>query len=141
MIDMAGVEVFDFSFANEFFGKMMLALPRDYPGRLAIVENLNEYTREDLAQALASLNLAMIERNSTGALTLLGKYHAVDGQTFAAIAASKKPVTAAGLKDQLGINLTAVNERLTKLTSLGLVHRAKGVSPAGREQYEYTVPG
>ena len=139
VIDAQGVEVFDFSFANEFFGKALLGLSREHPDRFLVVENLNEYTRENLARALESLNLAMVERTASGA-ALLGKSHPADMQTIAAIGAQHKPVTAAKLKDILGINLTAINERLSKLVALGVIRRSKGVSLAGREQYEYTLP-
>lgn len=138
-IDVQGVQVFDFSFANEFFGKTVLGLAHEYPDRLLVVDNLNEYTRENLSRALESLNLAMVDRTG-GTLKLIGKVHPVDQQTFAAIAASPEPVTAAKLKDLLGIGLTAMNERLTKLVGLGVVRRCKSVSSAGREQYEYSVP-
>src|SRR5574341_401987 len=61
VIDAGGVEVFDYSFANEFFGKTILSLSQ-YPGRFVIVENLTSYTRENLIKALESMNLCMIER-------------------------------------------------------------------------------
>ncbi len=138
-IDLDGVEVFDYSFANELFGKTVIELPRLYPGRFLVVENLKTYTRENLAKALEGLGLAMIERKAKK-LHLLGKVHPTDAHTFAALVSAREPVTAVRLKDKLGINLTAVNERLAKLSSLGLVRRENGLSPAGREQYIYSVP-
>jgi hypothetical protein len=138
VVDMKGIEAFDYSFANEFFGKTLLALPRTYPGRFVIIEGLNAYTRENLLAALLTLNLAVIEKRGRQ-LELLGKVHPADLQTFFAIANARAAVTAAELRDQLNINLTAVNERLAKLTNLGLVRRRAGSSPAGREQYEYSV--
>jgi predicted transcriptional regulator len=137
VVDAEGVEVFDFSFANELFGKTLLTLSHEYPGRFLIVEHLAEYARENLGKALESMGLVIIERHGGRRHRLLGKVHGVDEATFAAIARKKGPVTASELKDELGVNLTAVNERLTKLTSLGLVRREKGTSAAGREQYEY----
>jgi hypothetical protein len=138
VIDAKGVEVFDFSFANELFGKLLLALPSEYPGRFLVVEHLTEYTKENLTKALESLGLVIIERKGKK-LELLGKVHPSDRQTFKAISEAKKPVTASGLKETLGINLNAMNERLTKLTNLGLIRREKTVSGAGREQFEYRV--
>src|SRR5689334_2884391 len=64
-IDATGVEVFDFSFANEFFGKTALTLPMEYPGRLAVVEHLTKYARENLEKALEGLQIALIERHSS----------------------------------------------------------------------------
>jgi biotin operon repressor len=139
VIDAAGVEVFDFSFANELFGRSIVNLPGRHPGRFLIVEGLTEYTRENLEKALESLNLAMVERSGP-VVRLLGKVHPADDETFAAIVRAHEPVSAATLRDQLGVNLTAINERLTKLSNLGVVRREKGVSPAGREQYLYSAP-
>lgn len=138
VIDAKGVDVFDYSFANELFGKLILAMPVDYPDRFITVENLTSYTRENLTKALEGMGLAMIERKA-GKPGLIGKVHPTDEQTFTAIVRGKGPVTAAELKETLEINLNAANERLSKLASLGLVRRQRGTSPAGREQYEYCV--
>ena len=61
VIDAKGVEVFDYSFANELFGKTLLSLSNEYSGRFVIVENLTTYTTENLTKALEGLNLAMIQ--------------------------------------------------------------------------------
>jgi hypothetical protein len=139
VIDLAAVEVFDYSFANEFFGKTLLSVAAEYAGRFVIVENLSTYTRENLTKAMESLGLIILERKG-GRLTLLGKVHQADEETFSAIRKLDHAVSAMTLSKQLGINLTAVNERLTKLGKLGLVNRQRSVSKAGREQYEYTAP-
>lgn len=137
IIDSAGVEVFDFSFAGELFGRTVLTLPSEYPGRFVIVENLNECTDENLTKALECLNLTMIERRQ-GKLRLLGKVHPADQETFAEVV-SAEAISAAALSKKLKVNLTAMNERLSKLTNLGVVRREKGSSASGREQYLYRV--
>jgi hypothetical protein len=139
VLDIKGVEVFDYSFANELFGKTIISLANEYKNRFFIVENLSDYTRENLDKALESLNMIMIERKN-GKLELIGKVHPADSQTFNLIKESSKPITAIELKDKLNINLTAVNERLTKLTEQGVVMRDTGVSGAGRQQYIYSGP-
>ena len=139
VIDAKGVEVFDYSFANELFGRSLISLPGEYPGRFLIVENLSAYTQENLAKALEGLNLAMIERKG-GKLHLLGKIHPADFETFEAIVKAGEPVTAATLKEKLGIALTAVNERLGKLAAWSVIRRTLGTSKAGRQQYVYSVP-
>jgi len=138
VIDLVNVKVFDYSFANEYFGKIMISLKGEYPGRFVIVENLNEYTRENLSKALESLGLAMIERRGKK-LHLIGKVHPVVEQTFEVIARAGTPVSSGALSRELNVNLTATNERLSKLTDLGLVRRDKSSSAAGRQQYEYRV--
>jgi predicted transcriptional regulator len=138
VIDLKGVEVFDFSFANELFCRLALNLPRDYPGRFVTVENLTGYAEENLQKALEAVGVAMIKRKGQ-TLSLLGKIHPADESTFSAIRKHKKQVTAVDLAEKLQVNLTAMNERLSKLTSMGLVRREKVASPAGREQYVYSV--
>jgi len=130
------VEVFDFSFANELFGRTLLSLPHEHPGRFLVVENLSPYVRENLTKALESLGLLMIER-AGDQLALIGKVHPADQETFLAIAASPEAVTASALRNELDMNLNAINERLSKLSGLGVVRRERGLSPAGREQYRY----
>jgi|HubBroStandDraft_1064217.scaffolds.fasta_scaffold125905_2 hypothetical protein len=138
VVDATGVEVFDFSFANELFGKTISSLAAEYPGRFMIIENLTEYASENLSKALESLNLMMIERKH-GKFGLLGKVHPADQETFAEIVAAGQAVSAGTLSKKLDVNLTAMNERLSKLASLGLVRREKGSSAKGREQYVYRV--
>lgn len=138
VVDARGVEVFDYSFANELFGKAVLSLPVEHPGRFLVVEHLTAYTRENLAKALETLNVAIIERKK-GRLELLGKVHPADVETFQILVAAKGSVSAGELSKKLSVNLTAMNERLSKLTTSGLVRRKKSASQAGREQYEYLV--
>src|SRR5271157_3360327 len=58
-IDLKGVEVFDFSFANEFFCRLAIRLPTDFVGRFLLVEGLNAYTEENLQIALESVGVQM----------------------------------------------------------------------------------
>jgi hypothetical protein len=138
VIDAAAVEAFDFSFATELFAKTLMTLAAESPGRFLIVENLNECTDENLNKALESVNVVMIERRETY-LNLLGKVHPADRETFVAIVKAGEAVSAGMLSRDLEVNLTAMNERLSKLTSLGIVRREKSSSATGREQYVYHV--
>jgi len=140
VLDLDGVEVFDYSFANELFGKTLLSLSSEFPGRFVVVENLTDYTRENLSKALESLGLAIIVRRKSK-LELLGKVHPSDVKTFGALASAKGPLSAADLSKKLDVNLTAMNERLTELGGMGLARREKAASAAGREQYTYRVLG
>jgi hypothetical protein len=110
----------------------------EFPGRFVVVEDLTEYTRENLGKALEALGVVMIERRK-GKPELIGKFHPADQETFQALVEAREPVSAVALSKKLGINLTAMNERLAKLSGLGLARREKGSSAAGREQYEYQV--
>lgn len=138
VIDAEGVEVFDFSFANELFGKTALTLAAEHPGRFVVVENLGGYAAENLGKALESSNLMIIARTD-GGLALVGKVHPADEETFAQIVAAGQAISAGALSKKLAVNLTAMNERLSKLTNMGLVRRERGSSESGREQYVYRV--
>jgi hypothetical protein len=138
VIDAGAVEAFDFSFAAELFAKTLMTLSVESPGRFLIVENLNECTGENLNQALESNNVAVIERREMK-LSLLGKVHPADRETFAAILDAGAVVSAGALSRHLVVSLTAMNERLSKLTSMGIVRREKASSATGREQYVYRV--
>ena len=96
----------------------------EYPGRFVIVEGLTECARENLHQALEGLNLLIIERQGNG-LKLLGKVHPADEATFAGILEAGEAVSAGTLSRKLDVNLTAMNERLSKLTSLGIARRER----------------
>ncbi len=136
VLDLSGVEVFDYSFAAELFGKLLLALPREHPGRFVLFECLTEYTRENLEKALETLGVAAIERND-GEVNLLGKVHPADRDTFRAVVDADEALTAAELTDRLNVSVTAMNERLSKLSALGVLRREPSVSPKGREQFRY----
>jgi hypothetical protein len=138
VLDTQGVEVFDYSFADELFGRTLLTLPHEYPGRFVIVEGLSTYTAENLAKALEALGLMMIERRE-GRLQLIGKVHPAHQETFAAVVQARGAVTSTTLAKQLRVNLKAMNERLTKLTAGGVIRRETCPSPAGRERYEYRL--
>jgi hypothetical protein len=139
-IDASGVDVFDFSFAAELFGKALSRLGADYPGRFVIAEGLSESARENLNQALEASNLIMIERNGDE-LRLLGKVHPFDRETFTGILQAGEAVSAGALGKKLDVTPTAMNERLSKLNNLGVVRREKSSSASGREQYIYKVMG
>lgn len=138
VIDGADVEVFDFSFANELFGRLILSLPTLEPARFIVVEHLEPYARENLDKALLLLNLAIVERRN-GRANLLGKVGSADVKTFANLVASRGPATAVQLAERLETSLTAMNERLAKLTKLGVVTRVRAEEPSGREPYAYVA--
>ena len=80
----------------------------------------------------------MIERREDK-LGLLGKVHPTDEATFEGILGAGEAVSARALSRMLDVNLTAMNERLSKLSSLGILRREKSSSASGRGQYVYKV--
>jgi hypothetical protein len=135
-INLKGVEVFDFSFANELFGKLMMRMPIEYEGRFVVVEGLTKYTRENLEKALEALGVVMIERQQSS-YKLIGKIHPTDEKTFDAVRKSGSSLASSQLAEKLEVNINAMNERLKKLLSLGLIRREKSTSGSGRVQYAY----
>lgn len=138
VIDISSIKAFDFSFANEFFGKLILEFPTDHSDTLIFIEGLSEHTREDLNQALESLDLMMVERVD-GKLALIGKVSEIHKKTYEAIIEEEQPLASIQLKDKLGIKLTAANERLSKLVDKRVIRRTVSVSEAGREQFLYAA--
>jgi STAS-like domain of unknown function (DUF4325) len=140
VIDLDGVEVFDYSFAAELFGRLLQRLPIEYPGRFLVVEHLGESTRANLEPALEDLGLTMIELLPNGDFQLIGKAAEEDRITFRTIAAGSV-VSAPELADDLGIKLTTMNERLAKLVRLGVIRRDAASSGQGRSRYRYSTVG
>lgn len=138
IIDAKGIEVFDYSFANELFGKTLISLSTENIGKFLVVENLTDYCRENLSKALESLNLIIIERIDAK-YKLTGSVHPADQETFELFLEANKPLTANDLKEGLEINITAANERLSKLTKLSIIRRENVVSKAGRQQFQYST--
>jgi len=138
VVDVSGVDIFDFSFASELFGKALSRLGVEYPGRFVITEGLTESARENLNQALEASNLIMIERHGNE-LRLIGKAHQFDRETFMGILDAGQAVSAASLGKKLDVSPTAMNERLSKLNNFGVIRREKSPSASGREQFIYKV--
>jgi hypothetical protein len=139
VMDLKGVEVFDFSFANELFGKTLYSLPVEFPGRFVVFDHLTPYTRENLVNALEGMKLMAIARRGS-ATELIGKAHPTDIETFNALSNMRKPSTAAALADAFRVNLTAMHERLNKLVEAGVMRREASKSAAGRVQFVYAIP-
>jgi hypothetical protein len=138
VVDHEGVEAFDLTFATELLGKLIALVVTEHAGRFVLVENLNECTGENLSVALERLGLAMIVRESKQ-FSLIGRVNPSDIETFTECIAVGGVVSATLMSTRLGITLTAMNERLAKLTAMGVVRREKGSSASGRTQYEYRL--
>jgi predicted transcriptional regulator len=67
--------------------------------------------------------------------------HPADEATFAGILGAGEAVSAGALSRKLDVNLTAMNERLSKLSNLGIARWEKSSSASGRGQYVYKVMG
>lgn len=137
-VDLSEVEVMDFSFSGEVVGKLLSRLPAEYPGRHLILSSVTSYVRENLDAALGGMELAalVLEDNDWG---IIGKFGETDLETLIALD-RLKAATVGELSKQLGISVTACNNRLRKLTDLGLIRRERVSGTPGGDQYQYSWP-
>lgn len=136
-IDCEDVEVFDFSFAAELFVKTLSSIAVNYPGRCVVFGGLTDYTRENLNAALREAGLMAVETDGR-AVRLLGKFSPSDEQTLQMLYDQKKPYSVRELANELRINVTAANERLTKLARMAVLRRES--APTGRTQQLFLAP-
>jgi hypothetical protein len=139
VLDLKGVEVMDFSFAGEVFGKLYSRLGMEHPGRALILRGLSDYVRVNLQAALASLGLVALAVNGTHQWELIGKAGDTDCETLEAVQRLRE-ATAPELADALSIKLTTCNQRLKKLTDAGAILRTRFTASSGGEQYLYRWP-
>lgn len=134
-LNLSGVEVMDFSFASEVIGKLLYRMPVEYPDQQMVLLGASNYVKENLDAALRGMGLAALVLHGNG-WEVIGKFGEADLETLRELAVAKS-ATAGEMARGLGISITACNNRLRKLTDLGLIRRERTVSPSGGEQYRY----
>ena len=137
-VDTRGVELMDYSFADEALGILVSRVAAgEYGNRhVALVEEDRELL-ENIEASLRQRGLAMIRVEEPGGdPKIVGEVseHLLD--TLRAIYEAGA-ITNADLAERLGINHTACNNRATKLFKLGLIHRRKNTAAPGGRQYSY----
>src|ERR687890_2240985 len=137
-VDTRGVELMDYSFADEALGILVSRVSAgEYGNRhVALVEEDRELL-ENIEASLRQRGLAMIRVEEPGGdPKIVGEVseHLLD--TLRAIYEAGA-ITNADLAERLGINHTACNNRATKLFKLGLIHRRKNTAAPGGRQYSY----
>ncbi len=137
-VDTRGVELMDYSFADEALGILVSRAAAGEYGEKGVV--LVEGDRELLENIEASLRqrgLAMIRVDEPGASPqIVGEVpeHLVETLQTIQDAGS---ITNADLAAKLGLNHTACNNRATRLFKLGLILRHKNTAAPGGRQYAY----
>lgn len=137
-VDTRGVEMMDYSFADEALGIMASRIAGGEYGdkHLVLVEEERDLL-ENVEASLRQRSLALIRVNEIGGEPdIVGKIpdHLVD--TLKAIYDAGS-ITNAALAAKLGLNHTACNNRATKLAKLGLIHRRVETAAPGGRQYTY----
>lgn len=139
VVDLKPVEVMDFSFSSEVFGKLIGRLGSEYPGRMLVLSTPSPYVKENLGAALDALGLMALAYKGPRSWELIGKWAETDLETLEALQ-RLNDAAAPQLAEALGIQLTTCNQRLRKLVEAGIVARTRAVGKAGGDQYVYRWP-
>lgn len=137
-VDTRGVELMDYSFADESLGILASRMASgEYGDRHLVLVEEDRDMLENVEASLVQRSLAMIRVDEIGAEpAIVGRVpdHLVD--TLQAIYDAGS-ITNAALAARLGLNHTACNNRATRLSKLGLIHRKTETAAPGGRQYTY----
>ena len=137
-VDTRGIDLMDYSFADEALGILVSRVAAGEYGERHVV--LVEEDRELLENVEASLRqraLAMIRVSEVGeSPEIVGEVPEHLVETLQAIY-NAGSITNADLAAKLGLNHTACNNRAMRLFKLGLIHRHKNSAAPGGRQYSY----
>lgn len=135
VVDLAGVEVMDYSFSNEVFGKLLNRVPKEHSGKYLVLKNLSGYVRENLEPALRDLKLTALAIQDSG-WYIVGTTKTTDVETLKVI--EELGSTELGtVAKRLDISITACSNRLNKLADQGLIKKLEVEKPVGNEKYVY----
>jgi MarR family protein len=137
-VDTRGVELMDYSFADEALGILASRVAAgEYGDRRVVLVEEDRELLENVEASLRQRGLAMVRVDEPGgAPEIVGEVpdHLVETLHAIYIAGS---ITNADLAAKLGLNHTAMNNRATRLFKLGLIHRRKNTAAPGGRQYSY----
>lgn len=134
-IDTRGVEIMDYSFADEAIGTLISRVAGGEYGErhLVLVEGERDLL-ENIEASLRQRNLAMIRIAAPGGEPII--IGTLEDHLLETLEAVRKagPITTADLAARLGLAHTACNNRATNLAQRGLIARRK---EAGGKRYVY----
>lgn len=137
-VDTRGVELMDYSFADEALGILVSRVASgEYGDRRVVLVEEDRELLENVEASLRQRGLAIVRVDEIGAgPAIVGDVpgHLVD--TLDAILTAGS-ITNADLAAKLGLNHTAMNNRATRLFKLGLIQRSKNTAAPGGRQYSY----
>jgi len=137
-VDTRGVELMDYSFADEALGVLVSRVAGgEYGERHLVLVEEDRDLLENVEASLRQRSLAMVRVDELGGEPgLVGKVpdHLVD--TLWAIYDAGS-ITNADLAKKLRLNHTACNNRATRLAKLGLIRRKVETAAPGGRQYSY----
>ena len=137
-VDTRGVELMDYSFADEALGILASrSASGEYEGRHLVLVEEDRDLLENVEASLRQRSLAMIRVDEIGAEPgIVGSVPDHLVETLQAIYDAGS-ITNAALATRLGLNHTACNNRATRLAKLGLIHRRIETAAPGGRQYTY----
>jgi hypothetical protein len=137
-VDTRGVELMDYSFADEALGILVSRVAAgEYEDRHVVLVEEDRELLENVEASLRQRGLAMIRVHKPGATPqIVGEVPEHLVETLQAIHDAGS-ITNADLAARLGLNHTACNNRATRLLKLGLIHRRKNTAAPGGRQYSY----
>ncbi len=137
-VDVRGVELMDYSFADEALGILASRVAAgEYGDRRVVLVEEDRELLENIEASLRQRSLAMIRVDEPGASPeIVGEVPEHLVETLQAIYDAGS-ISNADLAARLGVNHTACNNRATRLFKLGLIHRRKNTAAPGGRQYSY----
>jgi hypothetical protein len=137
-VDTRGVELMDYSFADEALGILASRVASgEYGDRHLVLVEEDRDLLENVEASLRQRSLAMIRVDEIGAEPgIVGEVPGHLVETLQAIYDAGS-ITNAALAARLGLNHTACNNRATRLAKLGLIHRRVETAAPGGRQYTY----
>ncbi|MGF1473072.1 MAG: winged helix-turn-helix domain-containing protein [Rubrobacteraceae bacterium] len=137
-VDIRGVDLMDYSFADEALGILVSRVANgEYGERYLVLVEEDRDLLENVEASLRQRSLAMTRVDEVGAQAgLVGEIPEHLAETLQAIREAGS-ITNAELAKKLDLNHTACNNRATRLAKLGLIHRHKETAAPGGRQYTY----
>jgi uncharacterized membrane protein len=137
-VDTRGVELMDYSFADEALGVLVSRVAGgEYGERYLVLVEEDRDLLENVEASLRQRSLAMTRVDEVGGEpSIVGDLPAHLADTLRAIMDAGF-ITNADLAKKLGLNHTACNNRATRLAKLGLIHRRIETAAPGGRQYTY----
>ena len=137
-VDTRGVELMDYSFADEALGILASRVAAgEYGDRRVVLVEEDRELLENVEASLRQRSLAMIRVDEIGGEPgIVGKVPDHLLETLQAIYDAGS-ITNAALAARLDLNHTACNNRATRLAKLGLIHRRIETAAPGGRQYTY----
>jgi hypothetical protein len=137
-LDFSDVKFVDFSSADEFLGRLAgRILSRELGDTCVLLTHCKPEVCENIDAMLRLKNQAMLCKESSGNIRLLGKLHPQLEETLKFVD-QRGEVTARDLADAEKIAINTSSNRLTKLGNLGLLGRKEEPAAGkGGKQYRY----